>query len=437
MAVPVFHFAELVRETCVATGTGVLALAGALPGHRRFVDAVPVGANFCYAIAGVTDPAQWENGIGQIDAQGRLVRATVSASSAAGAKVDFAAGLKTVALTVGAGWFTAASVPPMLAEVTGLQAALDGKQAAGAYALSGHGHIINDVTGLQSALDGKQPVSTGLGSATTLDATDLVMARRGAGWVNVPGAAVLAKDASGNVALGTGAAAQSRLDVQSGSGVWHQLRLTAGHAASALYAGAVTSSVGSWLFDGAYYSSSLQWMPINTTSAGVRLSAGEVLLCGNSGLSVGTAFAPTILMAASSASVRPGADNVRSLGTALARWTQLFAATGTIATSDRNAKADIGAMPDDWLDAWGLMDWRRFRFVGGKRWHAGLVAQDVGEAFTAQGLDATQIGLLCCDVDEAGQTIWGLRYDECFAIEAAWQRRELARLAAMIAAVTT
>ena len=49
-------FADLVREACQATGAGDLALAGALPGHRRFADAVPAGARFHYCIAGVTEP---------------------------------------------------------------------------------------------------------------------------------------------------------------------------------------------------------------------------------------------------------------------------------------------------------------------------------------------------------------------------------------------
>jgi hypothetical protein len=47
---------------------------------------------------------------------------------------------------------------PAVADVTGLQSALDGKQAAGSYAAASHGHAIADVTGLQTALDGKSAV---------------------------------------------------------------------------------------------------------------------------------------------------------------------------------------------------------------------------------------------------------------------------------------
>lgn len=47
----------------------------------------------------------------------------------------------------------------VIADVTGLQSALDGKQAAGSYAAAVHGHVIADVTGLQAALDGKANTS--------------------------------------------------------------------------------------------------------------------------------------------------------------------------------------------------------------------------------------------------------------------------------------
>jgi hypothetical protein len=46
-----------------------------------------------------------------------------------------------------------------IGDVTGLQAALDGKQPVGSYAPAIHGHAITDVTGLQTALDGKAAAS--------------------------------------------------------------------------------------------------------------------------------------------------------------------------------------------------------------------------------------------------------------------------------------
>jgi hypothetical protein len=129
-------FADLVREVSHGTGVGDLALEGALPGHRRFADAAPPGARFHYAIAGITHPNEWETGEGELGSGGALVRLPL-ASSAAGAAVDFSAGLKTVALTVAAAWFAGQEEAIGIAEVDGLEAALAGKAALAGAAFGG------------------------------------------------------------------------------------------------------------------------------------------------------------------------------------------------------------------------------------------------------------------------------------------------------------
>jgi hypothetical protein len=43
-----------------------------------------------------------------------------------------------------------------IVDISGLQAALDSKQASGSYAAAAHSHTVSDVTGLQAALDAKQ-----------------------------------------------------------------------------------------------------------------------------------------------------------------------------------------------------------------------------------------------------------------------------------------
>src|SRR3546814_7034482 len=103
-AMPTPFFADLVRELAQEGGTGPLTPTGAVPGHRRFADAVPPGLSFHYAVAGIARPEQWEVGTGRIGSDGRLHREMVAASSADGAAVEFAAGLQTIASTVGAGW---------------------------------------------------------------------------------------------------------------------------------------------------------------------------------------------------------------------------------------------------------------------------------------------------------------------------------------------
>jgi hypothetical protein len=176
-------FADLVREFSSSTGAGDFVLGGAVPGHRRFGDVVPAGARFHYAIAGVTRPEQWETGEGEIGSGGTMIRIP-AASSAGGALVDFAPGTKTVALTVGASWFAAREAPVAVGDVTGLEAALAGKAAAGhghapaevtgleaalaGKAAAGHGHALGDVAGLAEAIAGRQPLDAELSALAGL-----------------------------------------------------------------------------------------------------------------------------------------------------------------------------------------------------------------------------------------------------------------------------
>lgn len=67
--------------------------------------------------------------------------------------------------------FTPSAHSHVIADVTGLQTALDGKQASGSYAAASHTHIIADVTGLQTALDGKQAAGSYQPLATVLTNT--------------------------------------------------------------------------------------------------------------------------------------------------------------------------------------------------------------------------------------------------------------------------
>ena len=165
---PTSFFADLVREMCQEGGTGPLTPTGAVPGHRRFAEAVPPGMAFHYAVAGIAQPGQWETGLGHIDGSGRLVREIVAASSDGGNAVDFAPGLKTIALTVGAGWF----------------ASSDAAAAATA-----------------AGLAMKQPISTIHGAVAAVAAGDQVTVRRGSGWVNVPIAAFACRDSGGRFGL--------------------------------------------------------------------------------------------------------------------------------------------------------------------------------------------------------------------------------------------
>lgn len=178
---------------------------------------------------------------------------------------------------------------------------------------------------------------------------------------------------------------------------------------------------------------------------------GQISFCGGSARTEFARFDAT-------GNFLPGTDNSKTIGNGSKRWSTIYAATGTINTSDERAKTDIEAIPDPWLDAWGDVEWLRFKFLDGQRWHLGLVAQRVHAAFAAHGLDAFEIGLCCYDqweeqrepilrrngepskrtrIVQAAGDRWGLRYDECFAIEAAYQRRRLDRIEARLNAMAS
>jgi hypothetical protein len=118
---------------------------------------------------------------------------------------------------------------------------------------------------------------------------------------------------------------------------------------------------------------------------------------------------------------RPVSDGVVNLGGASNRWATVYASTGTINTSDREAKQDIAdldaAEKRVALRIKGLV--KKFRFKDAvqlkgenARIHVGVIAQDVAEAFEAEGLDASRYGMFCHDVLDDGSSRYGVRYEE-------------------------
>lgn len=149
----------------------------------------------------------------------------------------------------------------------------------------------------------------------------------------------------------------------------------------------------------------------------------------------------------------PLSDNTVSCGASGFRWSDIFAATGTINTSDGTEKTPPAQIEGLALDAWGDVSIIMFKWLEAiaskgadlARTHFGVIAQDVRDAFIRHGLDGTKYGLLCYDkwerrpevIDEAGNVLfeevpagerWGIRPDQCLFLEAAYQRRNYNRL---------
>jgi len=130
----------------------------------------------------------------------------------------------------------------------------------------------------------------------------------------------------------------------------------------------------------------------------------------------------------SGANFAPGADNSKSIGIASNRWSVVYAATGTINTSDATQKQQVADLTSaeqaTAKTIKGLIKSFKFNDAVAKkgdkaRTHIGVMAQDVKAAFTANGLDADKYSLFCSDTwkDENGveHTQLGVRYEELLA----------------------
>ncbi|MDF2713500.1 MAG: hypothetical protein K0R28_425 [Paenibacillus sp.] len=208
------------------------------------------------------------------------------------------------------------------------------------------------------------------------------------------------------------------------------------------------------------------------TDPSVVAGTGELNLRSASGASLRFRQGTESFALLDAASWRATADNTTSLGNGGARFAQLYAAAGTINTSDRNAKQQIKPIDDKVLDAWSEVNYSQFKFndavaeKGEKaRTHFGVIAQEIEVAFTRHGLNAFDYGILGYDewdaiyeeeeiaevvvdketgehhtrytktgnkkrIREAGSS-YSIRPDECLMLEAALMRREIQRLKAI------
>ncbi len=172
---------------------------------------------------------------------------------------------------------------------------------------------------------------------------------------------------------------------------------------------------------------------------------------------VGTADTEKVRVTAAGV-LRPTGDNTQTLGAAANRWSVVYAGTGTINTSDEREKQQVNPIDEAVLRAWARVEYTQFRFNDavalkgdGARWHFGVIAQRVKEAFEAEGLDPFAYGVLCYDQWDEQPEVWeitrnadgeeqsrrliqearpagnryGIRYEEALALECAYLRKRL------------
>jgi len=91
---------DRVRETSITTGTGAMALGGAVVGFQTFAAGIG-NSNTCYYAISLRGGAEFETGLGTLDGDSSdLTRTTVFQSSNSDSAVDFSAGTKDVFVTL-------------------------------------------------------------------------------------------------------------------------------------------------------------------------------------------------------------------------------------------------------------------------------------------------------------------------------------------------
>ena len=132
-----------------------------------------------------------------------------------------------------------------------------------------------------------------------------------------------------------------------------------------------------------------------STIGSIGCNSGSHLVIGRD--DTGLNFQANEVIAPSNPSTGASRDNAIDLGASGARFDDIYATNGTIQTSDRNEKQDIEALSDAEqrvaVACKGLL--RKFRWIDAvaekgddARIHFGIIAQDLQDAFAAEGLDA-------------------------------------------------
>tara|TARA_R110002072_G_scaffold38314_4_gene110919 strand:+ start:27611 stop:28789 length:1179 start_codon:yes stop_codon:yes gene_type:complete len=171
-------------------------------------------------------------------------------------------------------------------------------------------------------------------------------------------------------------------------------------------------------------------------------------------------FGPSFCIEAGTNTVRGGGDNTQNLGAAAHRWATIYAASGTIATSDEREKTWRGAMSANEyaagirvIDELGFFQWNESieeKGAANARLHFGVRAQAVWAIMQDCGLagaggESIKYGFLCYDewgaeggdegpAMEAGNR-YGIRPDQLALFLVAVQARRQAEIEDRLAAL--
>lgn len=382
---------DLVQETSTSTGTGAMALGGAVTRRRTF-SAVMSNGDTCYVLIEHGSAAEWEICLATYNTSGNtLSRGTVAASST-GSAVSFSAGSKTITL-VGPASTIVTMDPNGDATVTRFLMAIGlfAKNGAIGYSALQPGEVSNSGYFAHHRADGTRVGYIGWGDSNT----HYVNEQSGSHlfYGGVTGVTLLATLNATGLGVGTWPISSST------SMGWFNGDVTLNSVNRAIMGNLYFS--GGWKYTGNGNGAAIKWAP--TTSIALQF-----LTAPNNVSGAGAAATPVELASfAPAGHFTPGVDNSQTLGSASFRWSVVYAGTGTINTSGREAKVGIREATDAEKRAA-----RRIIDAGSKlyqlkdavdakgdsaRIHVGYVAEDVRDALAAEGLDPWRYAFLCAD----------------------------------------
>ena len=185
---------------------------------------------------------------------------------------------------------------------------------------------------------------------------------------------------------------------------------------------------GSFTLEGA---SSYSGQAVSIDSGAIALEAqyGAVYLSGSGG-----AFIDINTRISCGDDITPSRAGSASCGTAAYPWSDVYAETGEVSTSDETLKNSIEPLPDKYVTMLDQIVPKRYKINNGTsgRYHVGFIAQDVEQAMTLAGVDALEFGGWIKNEDQSGNPIYMLRYTEFIAILWAKIKQLEDRLEAMV-----
>ena len=283
--------------------------------------------------------------------------------------------------------------------------------------------------------------------ATVINGNNITTGTISADRINLTGAITwndLATDAKNQVtsAQNTASSAQS-----TASSAQNTANTAYSWAYSALNtANSVDNIVSGWQYNGGTYLGGT--MLVTSTVTATKLQGGQVTLLDSTGASRGIIYVRSADTAdsaiemhsngamalttgsgnlylqgvaaiqLSSPLIQPDVSYYSDLGSTSYRWRDIYLNNSPSVSSDQSVKYDIEDLPEKYVTLFDRMNPCRFKLLTGTsgRYHTGFIAQQVKEAMDFAGVSDMEFGGWISAVDEEGNHLLSLRYEEMIAL---------------------